>query len=785
MKLKSKRNLLIISLVILVIDVVFVLLNHKIAENTFEEETARSGEQLKLDYELILDQTYRNLTTLVNFIGNDKEILNIFHQAYQVNKEPNNETKLNILRNKLNAQLQSNWSNLQIQFLVRQLHFHFGPGSTSFLRVHRPGKFGDNMDDVRHTIVAANRTLEPVQGFETGRVYSGLRSVIPLFYHNSENEKIHIGALEAGASFDNVLNALADKMQLNAAVLLSKAHAEKNMWPDAIIRVFGNTPLSTCECYLESSTSESVKYVIEKTTSQGVYFRKQGTLIVELDQHYFSLTHFPLYDFNATQNNTDPIGAVLIWKDATHEVETLNNSKWVNNLYGATAFILVEILLLIGVKLTTNHLKTQVRTQTAAISLSEKRLNEAQAIGNSGSWELDFSTNTLFWSDHIYEIFELDQKQFSPSYENFLNSIHPDDRSNVDKVYNDSLRSKKPYQVIHRVLTASGKLKYIEEKCHTTFTDEGQPIKSLGVIIDITERYLLQEKDKLANQVFKYANEGLIITDKKGIVVDVNPAFSDITGYSKDEVLGKTPSLLSSGKHDKNFYKQMWDELNTHKHWKGDIYNKKKSGDIYPERLNISAIPGHNNEVSHYVGLFTDISIQKNYEDKLFHSAMHDQLTGLPNRTLMIERLGQGMMLADRNNSQIAILFIDLDGFKDVNDKYGHDAGDFVLTSVAATLQKHCRKTDTCVRLGGDEFLLIYTQVTNHQDITSNAKAILEDPNNQLEFEGQQLEVSMSIGIRFYQSSESSDIDDLLKDADHAMYQAKSRGKQQYVIFEG
>lgn len=304
----------------------------------------------------------------------------------------------------------------------------------------------------------------------------------------------------------------------------------------------------------------------------------------------------------------------------------------------------------------------------------------------------------------------------------------------------------------------------------------------LSIVKDITNRKKTEEKLKLLASVFTSAKEGIVITDTRGIIVDANEAYTFITGYSKDEIIGQNAGFLKSDKHDKAFYKNMWNELVRNKYWIGEIWNRRKNGEIFVERLTISAISDSEGKTSSYVGLLTDITTGKDYESTLERMAFYDSLTGLPNRLLFAERISQAMMISKRLNSMMAVCYLDLDEFKPVNDGFGHSVGDKLLLEISNRMQTHVRESDTVARMGGDEFALLLINIKSIEECEVIITKILESINEPYILPNQEsARVSASIGITLFpQDDVSSDI--LLRHADQAMYVAKESGKNRYVF---
>ena len=296
------------------------------------------------------------------------------------------------------------------------------------------------------------------------------------------------------------------------------------------------------------------------------------------------------------------------------------------------------------------------------------------------------------------------------------------------------------------------------------------------------ERKLSEEKLMLASHVYENTIEGILVTDVKGHILSVNPAFTAITGYSAEEAIGNTPRLLKSNKHNQPFYKQMWHDLIAQGSWKGEIWNRRKSGEIYPERLAISAIKDSDGKTTRYTAIFYDITDIKESEDRIRHRAFHDPLTELPNRLLFQDRLLQAIAHAKRSNDQLAIMFMDVDHFKNLNDTLGHHMGDVFLHQLASQLTEIIRVEDTVSRMGGDEFTILLTQISSEADAASIADKILSLFNKPFNLGGHNIHLGASIGIALY-PNDGSDTDTLIRNADTAMYHAKEQGRNNYQFF--
>ena len=287
---------------------------------------------------------------------------------------------------------------------------------------------------------------------------------------------------------------------------------------------------------------------------------------------------------------------------------------------------------------------------------------------------------------------------------------------------------------------------------------------------------------RLAAQVFKDAHEGILITDLNSSIVDVNPTFCEITGYSREEVLGNTPSMLSSGKQSPEFYVELWESITSKGFWHGEIWNRRKNGEIYPEILTITALKNEQEQVTNYVAIFTDISEMKNQQKQLEELAYYDPLTKLPNRTLFADRFTIATSQCKRHNSLLAICFLDLDDFKPVNDKYGHDVGDLLLVAVAERITTTLRESDSVFRQGGDEFIVLLGGVYNISQIEKLLDRLLFCIAQPYLIEEKYITISVTAGISVY-PSDNPNLDTLIRHADQAMYKAKLKGKRCYSFY--
>ena len=308
-----------------------------------------------------------------------------------------------------------------------------------------------------------------------------------------------------------------------------------------------------------------------------------------------------------------------------------------------------------------------------------------------------------------------------------------------------------------------------------------------GIVIlseEITRQKEAEERLRLAATVFTHAGEGITIADPDGTILEVNDAFTRITGYTREEVLGKNPRILQSGLQSKEFYENMWRALIENGHWSGEIWNRTKGGDIYPEKLSITAIRDASGKIAQYVALFSDVTQLKEQEKQLERIAHYDALTGLPNRSLFADRLRQGLAQTHRRSQSLAVACLDLDGFKAINDRYGQEIGDRLLTALAKRIHLSLREGDTLARLGGDEFAAVLLDLQSAEDAEAVLERMLKAASEPVRIGRLKLRVSASIGVAIYPDAENADADQLLRQAGQALYEAKLAGRNRYTVFD-
>lgn len=313
--------------------------------------------------------------------------------------------------------------------------------------------------------------------------------------------------------------------------------------------------------------------------------------------------------------------------------------------------------------------------------------------------------------------------------------------------------------------------------------DAGEIIGVLGVARDITERYFSEQRLELSASVFSNVFEGILITDANNLIMDVNPAFLKLTGYAREDILGKSPEVISAKRHDSEFFKIIWTSLRNSDYWQGEMWAMKKTGSEFPVMLSVSVVRDNKGEATNFIGVFSDITEVKQYALDLDRMAFFDPLTNLPNRRLFTDRMEQAILLSNRNGTKLAVGYLDLDGFKPINDRHGHKYGDDCLIEVSHRIRESLRETDTLSRFGGDEFVLLISNFKTTEDCEVVLKRILDAVSQPIIIDNTLILISASLGVSLC-PPDSADIDTLIRHADQAMYRAKENGKNQYQFFD-
>jgi diguanylate cyclase (GGDEF)-like protein/PAS domain S-box-containing protein len=415
--------------------------------------------------------------------------------------------------------------------------------------------------------------------------------------------------------------------------------------------------------------------------------------------------------------------------------------------------------------------------------LSDQRLQLATEATGVGIWEFDLTTRRYHWDVAMFDLFGL-----KPDAVNALNSdwqqlLVAGELERMKDATRATIKNGLAFDLTVQIRRPDGQLRFLRNRA--VLHDDGfdAPSRLIGTTDDVTERKIREADLRVAATAFE-SHESMFITDARAVILRVNRAFTDLSGYSAEEAVGQPAGILRSGLHDQPFYAALWAGVKRDGAWRGEIWNQRKNGEVFPAWLSITAVRNDEGEVTHYVATHTDITVRKAAEEEIRHLAFYDPLTSLPNRRLLHDRLHQAVIRAKRGNGRLALMFLDLDKFKPVNDKLGHQAGDELLRAVAQRLQACVRESDTVARIGGDEFVVLLPSIEAAQDALGVAEKI--HAALKLPFalpQGQSVSISSSAGIAIY-PEHGRDEAALTSHADAAMYQAKTTGHDKFVVFQ-
>lgn len=482
-------------------------------------------------------------------------------------------------------------------------------------------------------------------------------------------------------------------------------------------------------------------------------------------------------------------GVFEIYGDATSVLTEIDRRQWFVVGSVITLLSLLYLSLFMIVKRAEDLIQRQnreIERDRQALSESEERWKFALEGSGEGVWDRNLQTGVAVFSKRYKEIYGFGEDDLVDHHEAWDERIHPDDLPLVDADRAAYFSGKKQvYANERRMQCKDGSWKWILSRGMVVARDaQGRPLRMIGTHTDITERHQREEALRLAATVLSTMDEAVAVTDTDNKIVSVNPAFTAITGYLPGEVVGRNPRLLASGMHTPEFYREMWATLSEKGSWHGEIMNRGKNGRLFVEWLSIKQVRDEQGQTTHHVAVFSDISERKAAEEHMRHMAHFDALTGQPNRSLFADRLQQTIAKARRDKSRLALMFIDLDQFKPVNDLFGHHVGDLLLREVAGRLQTCLRReTDTVARMGGDEFVVILPEIEAVPAAAEVAKKILHALSQPFDIAGHDIHISSSIGIAVF-PEHAGDERQLLNRADEAMYRAKEGGRNCLVMAE-
>jgi len=559
----------------------------------------------------------------------------------------------------------------------------------------------------------------------------------------------------------------------------------------------------SCQC-MKGLVAEVLN--IKKFIETALYKKNIEHLVIKISEAKSDGQQQSIFQSNNLQKLLDPLTLV------NHDVITLGNQKWLLEiapdkkflgeyyswtvwqlLAGGmflTGFMSIGLLVLTGQNESTRA-EVDKRTEELKLShnkllASEQQFRKLVQTQSAIVWRADPVTcRFLFVSDEAESLLGYPVEQWIIEADFWPQHIHEDDREAALAYCAVETRSHRNHDFEYRMITADGRSIWLRDYVHLTI-DNGEVTEMSGFIIDITKQKQAEEQLRLAATTFE-SQQGIMITDKNFKILQVNKAFTKITGYSQEKVLGKNPKILSSGHHDKAYFQDFWKQLATNGCFEGELLNRRENGEIYPEWQTITAVKNDKGEVSHYVSVFSDITEKKDAEDKIHAMAFYDPLTKLPNRRLLLNRFDQELATAKRHKQFGALIFLDLDHFKLLNDSQGHLVGDELLIQVASRLLSVLREEDTPARLGGDEFVVLLHANSESLSTVADqawivAEKIKEKLNKPFMLNQYQHQISTSVGITLFPDNHKSP-EVILQQADTAMYRSKASGRNAISFF--
>jgi len=418
-----------------------------------------------------------------------------------------------------------------------------------------------------------------------------------------------------------------------------------------------------------------------------------------------------------------------------------------------------------------------------ALRKSEASLARSQQMAKLGYWELDWASRRLQCSDEVFNAFGVPRPAKPFTMDDFLRSVHREDLPGVKNFLHRLETESEPFSLEHRIVRPGGEVRVVYLLGEVETGEDNRIGKLLGAVQDVTERHEYESKMRLMASIFENTIEGIFIADPQERIHTFNQSFLNITGFEKNEVQGSTPAQLGFRLRDEDHPNSSWSMLNYQGSWQGEIINRRKDGETYPAWITLTNIKDSRGKLAHLVGIMHDLSEVRRNEEQIIYQAYHDTLTGLPNRHLFTDRLSVAIAHAKRTGDSLAVLFLDLDHFKDINDSMGHATGDVVLKKVAKVVSDCVRSEDTVARLGGDEFIILLHGTEGSDYPVHVAERILESLAEPIRVNQSDFYLSASVGITLF-PYDGQLPETLISNADLAMYRAKKQGRNSYMLYK-
>ncbi len=765
------RILLPLALMLVILLVSFVYTLYQNERNDSKQTFARDLQAAATHYQHDLEQHASGLVALLGTLQRDASI----------------QTALRTRdRTALLRETAALYKNLHEQHAITHLTF-VDAARVAIFRPHDPEHFGDTLDG--QTLLEAQQTGASAHGLELNKDGSlTLQAVAALHDHQGL-----IGYIALGEEAERIVHNMTDILNVEHISLLDKRHLNRADW-EAGMRRLGrafNWERLADHIVMHQTLELTNQQLLRVLTSNAI-----SEPAIDDRPHYAK-------SLDIVDHAGRVVSKIILLRDRTQTLANIATSlRALGGFFLALGGSLFFLLYLV-VQRTENHLtqahqreldlqrerETLQAQHIAELEMERNKLRDterslqdrsttlarAQQIAHLGSWKWDIARDRLEWSEEIYRIFGIMPGEFDMTYAAFIRHVHPEDQDYVRQAVDAALTDNRPYDIEHRIRRPDGVTRVVMERADVERDADGKAMLMTGTVQDITERRRAEDELRLTSQVFENSIEGILITDVNNNILRVNRAFSSITGYAEKDILGRNPRLLSSGRHDTAYYQTMWASLLEYGYWQGEIWNRRKNGDIYPEWLSLFAIRNERGETTHYAGVFADLTEKKQAEAHVQYLAHYDPLTELPNRQLLEERMQLALHAARDRQRMVALLYLDLDRFRFINESLGHEYGDKLLQAVTRRLTEQVRGSDTLARFSGDEFAVLLSDIGALEDarqIADKIRLMLTQPFNLDEHE---IFVTPSIGIAIY-PRDGETTADLYRAADTAMNSAKAQG---------
>lgn len=785
MRTISFRTLLIISSLLLLLiffGMTFYSLNER--QQLFQQQLTRKSDALQQAFELTLHEQENKMVLLASMVAADPVVQELFYHGVrmvQIEGGGKGGEDAERLRQALFERVAPAWQQMQDSHALRQLHFHLPP-ALSYLRVHAPEHYGDDLASLRPIIVNTNRMRTPQTGFETGRVYSGIRGVVPVWYTRQDGSQAHIGSLEAGASVDSILNRLAPMLDVELALLLNREHIEHAVWDE-----FKPSPVSACDCYIEATTSDQITDWLQRdvlTLTGGD--ANAGTRVLHWQDRVFSLVRFPLRDYSGETTGTSSaaVGFIVAWQDISPLWQDEKRAQQLLILIMAGAYLLTQLLLLLLLRRLRQMMQQHVNAAAAEAEQAQRQLNSLLSDSPVVTYSLRLPGTALdYISPNCSSLLGYHPDEVIGNSSWWLEHIHPLDQEQVLSTLDWNQWPTKGIRRRYRFQHHNGQWRWIEDRCRLTRTADGGQMLN-GVLLDVTAQHRAEEALKESERSLRRAQRIGAVGSWEYHFADQSLSWSEETYriFAIPPEQAPDYALFISRIHpdDRELVDSAW-----HDAMQGARYDLEHRILVGGETRWVREMADFEHDetgVLRATGMVQDITSQKLREQELHRLATSDALTGLANRRHFMARLEQERARAARFHNRCGLMMVDLDHFKQINDQFGHAAGDRVLKAFAETATAQLRQIDIIGRIGGEEFAILLpgTDLAGAMVLAERLRLAVA----RMTFAGiEALQVTTSIGVTEITASDT-EVDTPLSRADKAVYAAKREGRNRIETAE-